>query len=109
MAKVYTISIFQNGPDWFCIIVGFNNGGVAFYTNTGHLLSLEKLDDLPVMRISCHTGSYGTLPDDIHVLFQTSVCIISGTSLFQLLRSAKAQLAKGMTNNVILILYSFFL
>ncbi|KAI8422328.1 hypothetical protein MSG28_006198 [Choristoneura fumiferana] len=58
------------------------------------LLSMEKLDELPVMRISCHTGSYGTLPDDIHVLFQTSVCIISGTSLFQLLRSAKAQLAK---------------
>ncbi|CAB3223598.1 unnamed protein product [Arctia plantaginis] len=84
----------QNGPDWFCIIVGFKNGNVGFYTNTGHLLLLEKLDDKPVMKISCHTGTYGTLPDDVHILFQTCECIISGSSLFQVLRSAKAQLAK---------------
>jgi hypothetical protein len=69
---------------------------VAFYTNTGHLLLQEKLDEKPVMKISCHTGTYGTLPDDIHVLFQTCECIISGLGLFQTLRNAKAQLAKGM-------------
>ncbi|XP_047990659.1 rab3 GTPase-activating protein regulatory subunit isoform X1 [Leguminivora glycinivorella] len=84
----------QNGPDWFCIIVGFNNGSVGFYTNTGHQLCLEKLDETPVLKISCHTGSYGTLPDDVHVLFSTCVCILTGASLFQLLRNAKAQLAK---------------
>ncbi|XP_037298122.1 rab3 GTPase-activating protein non-catalytic subunit isoform X3 [Manduca sexta] len=84
----------QNGPDWFCIIVGFQNGNVGFYTNTGHLLLLEKFDEKPVMKISCHTGTYGTLSDDVHILFQTSECIISGTTLFQTLRSAKAQLAK---------------
>ncbi|RVE41337.1 hypothetical protein evm_014014 [Chilo suppressalis] len=84
----------QNGPDWFCIIVGFKNGNVAFYTDTGHLLLSEKLDDKPVMKITCHTGTYGTLPDDIHILFQTSQCIISGSTLFQTLRNAKSQLAK---------------
>lgn len=84
----------QNGADWFCIIVGFKNGSVGFYTNTGHLLLLEKLDDRPVMKVSCHTGTYGTLPDDVHILFPTCECIISGTSLFQVLRNAKAQLAK---------------
>lgn len=47
------------------------------------------------MKISCHTGTYGTLPDDIHVMFQNCECIISGTTLFQTLRNAKAQLAKG--------------
>ncbi|XP_059049592.1 rab3 GTPase-activating protein non-catalytic subunit-like [Achroia grisella] len=84
----------QNGPDWFCIIVGFKNGSVGFYTNTGHLLLLEKLEDKPVMKISCHTGTYGTLPDDIHILFQNCECIITGTSLFQTLKNAKAQLAR---------------
>lgn len=85
----------QNGPDWFCIIVGFTNGSIGFYTNTGHLLLLEKLDDKPVMKISCHTGTYGTLPDDIHILFHGCICILSGSSLFQTLRNAKAQLARG--------------
>lgn len=84
----------QNGPDWFCIIVGFKNGSIGFYTNTGHLLLLEKLDDKPILKISCHTGTYGTLPDDIHVLFQSCECIISGSSLYQTLRNAKAQLAR---------------
>ncbi|XP_049868218.1 rab3 GTPase-activating protein regulatory subunit [Pectinophora gossypiella] len=84
----------QNGPDWFCIIVGFKNGSVGFYTNTGHLLLLEKLDEKPVLKISCHTGTYGTLPDDIHILFPTCECIVSGSGLFQTLRNAKAQLAK---------------
>lgn len=76
--------------------MGFKNGSVGFYTNTGHLLLLEKLDDKPVVKISCHTGTYGTLQDDIHILFQNSECIVSGSSLFQTLRNAKAQLAKGM-------------
>ncbi|CAH0702462.1 unnamed protein product [Spodoptera exigua] len=84
----------QNGPDWFCIIVGFKNGSVGFYTDTGHLLLLEKLDDCPVMKISCHTGTYGTLPDDIHILFSTCECIVTGSSLYQTLRHAKAQLAR---------------
>lgn len=91
----YRSNNLQNGPDWFCIIVGFKNGSVGFYTNTGHLLLLEKLEDKPVMKISCHTGTYGTLQDDVHILFQTCECIISGSSLFQVLRNAKAQLAKG--------------
>ncbi|XP_026732336.1 rab3 GTPase-activating protein regulatory subunit [Trichoplusia ni] len=84
----------QNGPDWFCIIVGFKNGSVGFYTNTGHLMLLEKFDEKPVLKISCHTGTYGTLPDDIHILFQSSECIISASSLYQTLRNAKAHLAK---------------
>lgn len=90
-----SINCFQNGPDWFCIVVGFKNGHIGFYTNTGHLLHLEKLDDKPVVKLSCHTGTYGTLADDIHVLYQTCECIISGSNLFQTLRNAKAQLAKG--------------
>ncbi|KAJ0175608.1 hypothetical protein K1T71_008767 [Dendrolimus kikuchii] len=91
----------QSGPDWFCIIVGFKNGSVGFYTNTGHLLLLEKFEDKPVLKLSCHTGVYGTLPDDIHILFQTCFWIVSGSSLFQALRHAKAQLAKvraGLVN-----------
>ncbi|XP_013142683.1 PREDICTED: rab3 GTPase-activating protein regulatory subunit [Papilio polytes] len=95
----------QNGPDWFCIIVGFTNGSIGFYTNTGHLLLLEKLDDKPVMKISCHTGTYGTLPDDIHILFHGCICILSGSSLFQTLRNAKAQLARvqaGVQTNYVI-------
>ncbi|XP_050347252.1 rab3 GTPase-activating protein regulatory subunit isoform X2 [Nymphalis io] len=84
----------QNGPDWFCIVVGFINGSVGFYTNTGHLLLLEKLEEKPVSKLSCHTGTFGTLPDDIHIIFQSGVCVLSGSSLFQTLRTAKAQLAK---------------
>ncbi|XP_037975017.2 rab3 GTPase-activating protein regulatory subunit [Plutella xylostella] len=84
----------QNGADWFCIIVGYQNGSVGFYTHTGHLLLSEKLDEKPVMTISCHTGTYGTLPDDIYILFPNCECIITGNSLFQTLRFAKAQLAR---------------
>lgn len=87
--------IFQNGPDWFCIVVGFQNGSVGFYTNTGHLLLQEKLDDKPVFKITCHTGTYGTLLDDIHIFFPDCVCVVAGLNLFQTLRVAKAQLAKG--------------
>ncbi|XP_050673797.1 rab3 GTPase-activating protein regulatory subunit isoform X2 [Leptidea sinapis] len=86
----------QSGPDWFCVIVGFINGCVGFYSNTGHLLMMEKLDEKPVLKISCHTGTYGTMPDDIHILFTHCIYIISGASLFQTLRMAKAQLAKGV-------------
>lgn len=75
--------------------MGFQNGSVGFYTNTGHLMMLEKFDEKPVLKISCHTGTYGTLPDDIHILFQSSECIISASSLYQTLRNAKAHLAKG--------------
>ncbi|XP_013187310.1 rab3 GTPase-activating protein non-catalytic subunit [Amyelois transitella] len=84
----------QNVPDWFCIIVGFKNGSIGFYTNTGHLLLLEKLEDKPVMKITCHTGTYGTLSDDVIILFPNSECIVSGPSLFQTLKNAKAQLAR---------------
>lgn len=77
------------------MIVGFINGSIGFYTNTGHLLLLEKLDEKAVMKLSCHTGTYGTLPDDIHVLCLSCVYVIAGSSLFPTLRSAKAQLAKG--------------
>lgn len=84
----------QSGPDWFCIVVGFSNGSVGFYTNTGHLLLLEKLEDKHVLKISCNTGTYGIFPDDIHIHFESSVYVVSGSSLFQTLRNAKAQLAK---------------
>lgn len=77
-------------------MVGHQNGSIRFYTNTGHLLLHEKLDEKPVLKISCHTGTYGTLPDDVHILFQNSVCVLSGASLFLTLRNAKAQVAKGM-------------
>ncbi|CAH2108237.1 unnamed protein product [Euphydryas editha] len=84
----------QGGPDWFCIVVGFLNGSVGFYTNTGHLLLLEKLEDKHVCKISCHTGTYGTFPDDVHIHFESAVYVVAGSSLFQTLRNAKAQLAK---------------
>lgn len=87
--------------------MGFKNGSVGFYTNTGHLLLLEKLDDKSVVKISCHTGTYGTLQDDIHILFQNCECIMSGSSLFQTLRNAKAQLAKGMFLQSIALLKNF--
>lgn len=91
----------QRGPDWFCVIVGFKNGSVGFYTNTGHLLLMEKFDDKPVIKLSCHMGVYGTMPDDIQILFRNCIWIISGSSLFRALRNAKTQLAKvraGMAN-----------
>lgn len=77
-------------------MVGFSNGSVGFYTNTGHLLLLEKLEDKHVSKISCNTGTYGIFPDDIHIHFESAVYVVSGSSLFQTLRNAKAQLAKGL-------------
>lgn len=92
---MYLFCLLQRGPDWYCILVGFINGSVGFYTNTGHLLLLEKFDESTVLKITCHTGTFGTLPDDICILYESSECIVSGSSLFKTLRYAKAQLAKG--------------
>lgn len=86
---------FQKGADWFCVMVGYANGSVGFYTNDGHLLLMEKFDDKPVLKISCHTGMYGTLPDDVYILYASSECIVAGPALFKTLRRAKTQLARG--------------
>lgn len=60
------------------------------------------------MTISCHTGTYGTLPDDIYILFPNCECIITGNSLFQTLRFAKAQLARGKCLLFVLINCVYF-
>lgn len=88
------------------MITGHTNGSLSFYTHSGHLLLNEKLDDKPVMKISIHTGTYGTLPDDVCVLYPNAECIISGVSLFKTLRYAKAQYAKGkIIINYVIIIY----
>lgn len=84
----------QDGPDWICIMVGQKNGDVSFYTDAGHLLLTEKHDASPVKKISCHTGSFGSDADDIHIFYSTSITVLSGPSLFQTLRYAKTQLAR---------------
>ncbi|XP_012144641.2 rab3 GTPase activating protein [Megachile rotundata] len=93
-----------NNPDWTCIIVGFNTGYVRFYTETGALLLGEQLHNEPVIGLKCqsfrspkHTGDTG-LAEEVHVTYNTVVCVLQGFSLFSTLRACRNYLARVQAN-----------
>ncbi|XP_034172933.2 rab3 GTPase activating protein isoform X1 [Osmia lignaria lignaria] len=91
-------------PDWTCIIVGFNTGYVRFYTETGALLLGEQLHSEPVVGLKCqsfrspkHAGDAG-LAEEVHITYNTVVCVLQGFSLFSTLRACRNHLARVQAN-----------
>ncbi|CAK9800120.1 Rab3 GTPase-activating protein non-catalytic subunit [Anthophora plagiata] len=91
-------------PDWTCIIVGFNTGFIRFYTETGALLLKEQLHNEPVVGLKCqsfrspkHIGDIG-LSEEIHVTYNSVVCLLQGFSLFSTLRACRNHLARVQAN-----------
>ncbi|XP_054006730.1 rab3 GTPase-activating protein non-catalytic subunit [Hylaeus anthracinus] len=87
-------------PDWTCIIVGFNTGFVRFYTETGALLLGEQLHNETVIGLKCqslrsakHAGDNG-LAEELHVIYNSVVCILQGFPLFSTLRACRNHLAR---------------
>ncbi|XP_050481311.1 rab3 GTPase-activating protein non-catalytic subunit isoform X1 [Bombus huntii] len=91
-------------PDWTCIIVGFNTGFIKFYTETGALLFGEQLHNEPVVGLKCqsfrspkHVGDIG-LAEEVHVTYNSVVCVLQGFPLFSTLRACRNYLARVQAN-----------
>ncbi|XP_033191126.1 rab3 GTPase activating protein isoform X1 [Bombus vancouverensis nearcticus] len=91
-------------PDWTCIIVGFNTGFIKFYTETGALLFGEQLHNEPVVGLKCqsfrspkHIGDIG-LAEEVHVTYNSVVCVLQGFPLFSTLRACRNYLARVQAN-----------
>lgn len=97
-------SSINSAPDWTCIVVGFSTGFIRFYTETGSLLLEEQLHNESILSIKCQSQSSPKYSGDaiqteeIHVLFNTIVCIIQGYQLFSTLRSCRNHLARVQAN-----------
>nr|XP_012216087.1 PREDICTED: rab3 GTPase-activating protein non-catalytic subunit isoform X1 [Linepithema humile] len=93
-----------SGPDWTCIAVGYNTGFIRFYTETGALLLGEQIHCESVLGIKCqsyslprHTGD-ASCSEEIHILYNSGVCILQGFPLFSTLRACRNHLARVQAN-----------
>ncbi|KAG8041433.1 hypothetical protein G9C98_002726 [Cotesia typhae] len=94
----------NSGPDWTCILVGFSSGYLRCYTETGSLLLEEQLHNEPILNLKCqsltsprHTGDTG-LSEEIHVIYESVVCILPGFPFFSTLRGCRNHLARVQAN-----------
>ncbi|XP_011502639.1 PREDICTED: rab3 GTPase-activating protein non-catalytic subunit [Ceratosolen solmsi marchali] len=111
ITSLITLPIISNGKssggvgtEWTYIAVGLNTGFLQFYTESGGLLLEEQLHNESIINIKCqshyspkHAGDTGTL-EEIHVLYNTVVCILQGFSLFSTLRAFRNYLARVKAN-----------
>ncbi|KAH0534432.1 rab3 GTPase-activating protein non-catalytic subunit isoform X1 [Cotesia glomerata] len=94
----------NSGPDWTCILVGFSSGYLRCYTETGSLLLEEQLHNEPILNLKCqsltsprHTGDTG-LSEEIHIIYESVVCILPGFPFFSTLRACRNHLARVQAN-----------
>ncbi|XP_047351529.1 rab3 GTPase-activating protein non-catalytic subunit [Vespa velutina] len=89
-----------NNPDWTCIAVGFNNGFLRFYTETGALLLEQQLHNEPIIGIKCqsssvHRNSISKQPlEELYIIYRSIICILQGFPLFSTLRACRNHLAR---------------
>lgn len=90
----------STGPDWTCIVVGFNNGILRFYTEKGALLLKQQLNHEPILGIKCQSSSAQRhsnskqLLEELYIIYRSSICIIQGFTLFSILRACRNHLAR---------------
>ncbi|KAK4875899.1 hypothetical protein RN001_012321 [Aquatica leii] len=99
----------QVGPEWICIVVGFESGFVRFYTDDCQLLLSEQFHTERVCNIKCQS-QHSPRPDlnfelkleEIYVQYPTVICNVNGGQLFPTLRNCHDQLGtKSDTDNSI--------
>ncbi|XP_078049758.1 rab3 GTPase activating protein isoform X1 [Augochlora pura] len=93
-----------SNPDWTCIIVGLNSGFIKFYTETGALLLGEQLHNEAVIGLKCqsfrspkHVGDAG-ITEEVHVIYNSVLCVLQGFPLFSTLRACRNHLARVKAN-----------
>ncbi|KAJ8913603.1 hypothetical protein NQ315_013425 [Exocentrus adspersus] len=89
------------GPDWTCILVGYDSGFVRFYTEHCELLMEEQFHSENITSVKCQSQhsprpdiSPDLHPEEIYVQYQSTMCVINGTHLFPHLRNCHNQLAR---------------
>ncbi|KAG5866224.1 hypothetical protein JTB14_033440 [Gonioctena quinquepunctata] len=94
------------GPDWTCILVGFDSGHVRCYTENCELLFEEQFHAENITTIRCqsqHNPRPDISPDlhqeEIHVQYQSTLCVLSGPQLVSILRKCRSELENGSTLN----------
>ncbi|XP_014294842.1 rab3 GTPase-activating protein non-catalytic subunit [Microplitis demolitor] len=94
----------NSGPDWTCTLVGFSSGYLRCYTETGCLLLEEQLHNEPILNLKCqsltsprHTGDTG-LSEELHIIYESVVCILPGFPFFSTLRACRNYLARVQAN-----------
>ncbi|CAH1999952.1 unnamed protein product [Acanthoscelides obtectus] len=92
----------QIGPDWTCIVVGYDSGYVRFYTENCELLLDEQFHSENIKSVKCqsqHSPRPDISPDlrleEIYIQYQSCVCILGGSQIFPHLRSARNDGVKG--------------
>lgn len=99
------------GPDWTCIVVGYESGYVRFYTENCTLLFEEQIHDEPVTALKCQSQhsprpdiSIDLKPEELYIVYNSNVCIVDGPNLFKILKNLRSQLAKGNLFSVSVLL-----
>nr|CAI5849688.1 unnamed protein product [Callosobruchus analis] len=90
------------GPDWTCILVGYDSGYVRFYTESCELLLEEQFHNENIKNVKCQSQhsprpdiSPDLHPEEIYVQYQSCICILSGPQLFPHLKTCRNQGIKG--------------
>ncbi|XP_028137857.2 rab3 GTPase-activating protein non-catalytic subunit [Diabrotica virgifera virgifera] len=86
------------GPEWTCIVIGFDSGHVRFYSENCELLFEEQFHAENITTIKCRSQhnprpdlSPYLHPEEIYVQYQSNVCVLNGIQLMQTLRSCRNQ------------------
>lgn len=89
------------GPDWTCIILGYDSGYVRFYTENCNLLFEEQFHSENITSIKCqsqHSPRPDISPDlhveELYIQYQSNLCIVSGQQLFGNLKNLRSNLAR---------------
>ncbi|CAG9761149.1 unnamed protein product [Ceutorhynchus assimilis] len=89
------------GPDWTCIVIGFDSGYVRFYTDRCDLLMEEQFHNENITNIKCQSQhsprpdiSPELHPEELYIQYQSNICVVDGQQLFENLRNCRSQLAR---------------
>ncbi|XP_059473324.1 rab3 GTPase-activating protein non-catalytic subunit [Neocloeon triangulifer] len=88
------------GTEWTCIAVGYSSGFVRFYTEDRKLLTEQEFEKEPVIHLKCQSFKRAAhseaqeQPEELYVMYPSSIVTLPGFSLFQTLRGCRNQLAR---------------
>ncbi|KAK5645471.1 hypothetical protein RI129_006771 [Pyrocoelia pectoralis] len=92
----------QVGPEWICVVIGFESGTVRFFTEDCKLLLSEQFHSERVCNLKCQSQhsprpdlNIELKPEEIYVQYTHNICNINGNQLFTILRSCRSQLGIG--------------
>lgn len=80
--------------DWTCIIVGLSNGYVNFYTERGALIFYERISKGFIKSVRFGQSAFKG-NQELAFLSRSQLIVIEGQSLFNTLRLARSQIARG--------------